>query len=76
MFAFNWTNRKKMFWFEIIMDIVFRILIKLLAYLGAYGAHMFALWVWVGDGTSKTIEKGSFKIKKNLYIWSYHFENA
>ena len=25
-----------------------------LAYLGAYGAHMFALWVWVGDGTNKT----------------------
>jgi hypothetical protein len=24
-----------------------------LAYLGTYGAHMFALWVWVGDGTSK-----------------------
>ena len=34
-----------------------------LAYLGPYGAHMFALRVWVGDGTSKTIEKGSFKIK-------------
>ena len=25
-----------------------------LAYLGAYGAHMFALRVWVDDGTSKT----------------------
>ena len=23
-----------------------------LAYLGAYGAHMFALWVWVGFGAS------------------------
>ncbi len=26
----------------------------LLAYLGTYGAHMFALWVWVGHGASKT----------------------
>ena len=25
-----------------------------LAYLGAYGTHMFALQIWVGDGTSKT----------------------
>ena len=24
----------------------------LLAYLGAYAAHMFALWVWVGFGAS------------------------
>ena len=26
----------------------------ILAYLGAYGAHMFALRVWVGHGASKT----------------------
>ena len=26
----------------------------ILAYLGAYGTHMFALLVWVGDETSKT----------------------
>ena len=46
-----------------------------LAYLGAYGAHMFALLVWVGGRTSKTIEKGSLKIR-NLYFWFYIFENA
>ena len=27
---------------------------SILAYLSAYGTHMFALRVWVGDGTSKT----------------------
>ena len=37
----------------------------LLAYLGAYGTHMFALWVWVGDGTSKT-----------FFFLFYHFENV
>ena len=36
-----------------------------LAYLGAYGTHMFALWVWVGDGTSKI-----------FFFLFYHFENA
>ena len=36
-----------------------------LAYLGAYGTHMFALWVWVGDGTSKT-----------FFFLFYHFGNA
>ena len=34
-----------------------------LAYLGAYGTHMFALWVWVGDGTSKTFFSCSITLK-------------
>ena len=35
-----------------------------LAYLGAYGTHMFAHLVWVGEGTSKT------------FVLFYHFENV
>ena len=34
-----------------------------LAYLGAYGTHMFALGVWVGDGTSKTSFSCSITLK-------------
>ena len=34
-----------------------------LAYLGAYGTHMFALWVWVGDETSKTFFSCSITLK-------------
>ena len=34
-----------------------------LAYLGAYGTHMFALRVWVGDETSKTFFSCSITLK-------------
>ena len=34
-----------------------------LPYLGAYGTHMFALRVWVGDGTSKTFFSCSITLK-------------
>ena len=37
--------------------------LTLLAYLGAYGTHMFALRVWVGDGTSKTFFSCSITLK-------------
>ena len=38
-------------------------LLTQLAYLGAYGTHMFALGVWVGDGTSKTFFSCSITLK-------------
>jgi hypothetical protein len=37
--------------------------LPLLAYLGAYGAHMFAFWVCVGHGNSKTFFSRSITLQ-------------
>ena len=39
-----------------------------LAYLGAYGAHMFALRVWVGFGSSEIDHKNISKKAKGLKV--------
>ena len=51
----NFANLKGKFYqqeaLSLFFSYSFHIKLSKLAYLGAYGTHMFALWVWVGDGT-------------------------
>ena len=70
------------------IDKIFTVNLTVLAYLGAYGAHMFALRVWVGFGSSeidhkkykrggKRFEGYSAKyIKKKLIIHSRPIFNS